>query len=154
VRALLGIFILILAASAQSAGALVFSRMHVGIDFLLVCCICCALLAGEGAALTVAVCAGLFKDALSCDVAGHSVAVFVAISLMICGIRSRLWVIHWSAQAGCAFTGTLCAWMLYNLLAKAWGQPLEWAVGAVLSRACVNACIAPPLFRIWLAVVR
>lgn len=153
-KVVLGIFVLVIAATLQSSAGLFLSRLRIDFDFLLVSCVCAAMLSGLGPAVAVAVCAGLFKDALSTASGGYSVAVFVPISIVISSIRKRIWAAHWVTQAGCASAATLCAWLLYGILLKASGRPLEWSGFGVLSRAAVNALIAPPLFKIWQAVLR
>lgn len=153
-RGLLTLFILVIAASLQSSVALLLAKAHLGIDLLLLCVLCCAMVARAGPALAVALIAGLFKDALSAGVAGHSVAVFVPLSLLVNSFRTQLWVAHWTTQAGCALACTVMAWLLYNILGKIWGEPFEWAVGALIARSFLNACATPPLFKLWQAVLR
>lgn len=152
-RLLLSIFILLVAGCFQTVCANRLAVIHLSIDFLLVCVVCCALLMREFPLLVVVVFAGIFKDCFSAGVFGHSVAVFVPISLIIVHLRRGLWVGHWTTQAGLAFTATLTAWLIYNIIQWFWGQPFESGFGFLLRVAILNACIAPFIFRLWKTVL-
>jgi len=154
VRFFLGLFILVVAGSLQVAGSLYLARVHLCIDLPLVCVICGALLLKEHGAIAVALCAGVFKDAFSTGCFGHSIAVCVAISLLVNRIRHSLWISHWTTQSGLALAGTIIAWVLYNLISKIMGQPLDCEIGSVLKSALLNACAAPPLFKVWSAAMK
>lgn len=153
-RCALGLLILVVAGSLQIAGSLSLAGVHLGIDLPLVCVICGALLVRESAALALALCAGMFKDAFSAELFGHSIAVFVAISLIVNRIRHSLWISHWTTQSGLAFAGTIIGWFLYNLISRIMGQPLDGEIGGVLKSAVLNACAAPPLFKVWSAAMK
>jgi rod shape-determining protein MreD len=154
VRFFLGLFILVVAGSLQVAGSLYLAKLHLSIDLPLVCVVCGALLLKEQGAIAVALCAGAFKDAFSTGCFGHSIAVFTVISLLVNRVRHLLWISHWTSQSGLAFAGTVVAWVLYDLISKILGQPLDYEVGAVLKSAVLNACAAPPLFRVWSAAMK
>ena len=154
VRFLLGLLILVVAGSLQVVGGFYLDRLQLSGDLLLVCAICGALVAGEGTAIALAVCAGLFTDAFSAGPFGHSVAVCVVISLLVQGIRSRLWISHWSTQAGLAFVGTIVAWGLYNAISMLLGHPLDGEIVRLLKGAALNACVAPLLFKVWNAAMK
>lgn len=152
-KAFLCAFILAAAASIQVIAGNRLARAHLGIDLLLVCCVCCALLAREGAALAVAVCAGLFKDSFSAGIFGHSVAVFTPLALLLNRVRRAFWIAHWTTQAGLAFAATVIAWLLYGIFSRIYGEPADWGVGHILATAALNACVTPPVFKVWRAVL-
>lgn len=142
------------AGSLQVIGGFYLDRLHLSIDLPLICVICSALVVGEGAAIAIAVCAGLITDTFSVGPFGHSVAVFVAISLLVNGIRSRLWIGHWTTQASLCFAGTVVAWILYNAISMIFGQALDGEVGRLVRAAVLNACVAPLLFKVWNAAMK
>jgi rod shape-determining protein MreD len=144
VRFLLIVFVLALAACIQTIGAALLP-----IDLLLVCSLCAGMVGGPAAALGVAFGAGLLQDAFSSGPFGHSAVVFLALSLAILKGRERLWFGHPAWQAAFTFAGTLCAEVLYRLLAAATGEPPGAGVGVCLLCAVLNACAAPPLFALW-----
>ncbi len=150
-RLVLAIFILALAATLQTVLA---AEIGIYIDFLFVSLICCALQLGELPTLAVAIMAGILKDSFSACIFCHSVAVFVAIGLIISKLRHLLFAGHWTTQFGLAFAGTLAAWVLYNILLKVWGLPVEAALGFTLKSAILNACVAPVVFKIWRAILQ
>jgi rod shape-determining protein MreD len=154
VRIALGFLILVVAGSLQVVGGFYLDRLHLSIDLPLVCVICSALIVGEGATIAIAVCAGLFTDAFSVGPFGHSVAVCVAISLLVHRIRHRLWRGHWTTQASLCFAGTIVAWVLYNAISMFLGQPLDGEVGRLVRAAALNACAAPLLFKVWNAAMK
>jgi cell shape-determining protein MreD len=149
---LLGIFVLVAAASLQTVGAHYCARVNFSVDPLLVCSLCCAMLAGDAAALSVAVCAGIFKDLFSAGVFGQSVAAFIPVALMVSRMRRALWTGHWTTQAGIAFAGTVLVWCIYSVLAEVRGEPIPQGAGAAFLSALANAFIAPPLFHVWRAI--
>ena len=153
-RFALGLLILVVASSLQVVGGFYLDRLHLSIDLPLVCAICGALVAGEGAAIAFAACAGIFTDAFSAGPFGHSVAVYVALSLLVQRIRYSLWIGHWSTQAGLCFAGTIVAWGLYNAISMLLGQPFDGEIGRLVKGAALNACVAPLLFKVWNAAMK
>lgn len=153
-RLLLTIFILLVAATFQTVTADKLAWMHLSVDFLLVSVICCALQLNGLSVLGVAVFAGLLRDSFSASVFGYSVAIFVPIGLAVCKLREFLWVGHWTTQAGLAFACTVVGWVLYSVLLKMGGLPLESGIDYVLKSALLNACVTPPMFKLWRAVLQ
>jgi len=154
VRFVLGLLILVVAGSLQVVGSIYLGRVHLCIDLPLVCAICGALCVREGSAIAIALCAGMFTDAFTAGCFGHSIAVYVAISLLVSRIRHSLWLSQWTTPSGLAFAGTIVAWVLYNLISKIQGQPLDGEIGSLVKSAVLNACAAPPLFKVWSAAMK
>lgn len=153
-RALLGIFLIASAAALQAAGAGTLARLHLRADFLLVSVLSISALTGEGAALIAAAGAGMCKDALSAGPFGLSSAVFAPLALLACWARPVRRPSRWAAPSAIAFAGTLAAGALYALFAALRSEPAPGDPGPLLACAAVNACIAPPLYWLWRAVLR
>ncbi|MCX6356426.1 MAG: rod shape-determining protein MreD [Candidatus Aureabacteria bacterium] len=153
-RAILAVFILVVVATVQSASGTFLVRFHIGVDLLLLSVISCALLSGGTVALMIAAGAGLLQDALGSGAFGIGAAVDLSIAFLITLLRRRLWVSHWTTQSGLALLATLCAGALYALAASVRGGGAPWGPGALAARACANAVLAPPVYRIWHAVLR
>lgn len=150
----LGVFIIAVAATLQSACAGTLARVHLGTDLVLVAVLSLAACAGHGPALAAAAFAGLCKDSFSAGPFGASAAVFVALAFLVGRLRGLLWLAHWTTQSAIAFLGTLAAGALYALCATLRGAPACGEMGPLLVSAAVNACLAPACFRVWRAVLR
>ncbi len=153
-RFVLGLLILVVAGSLQVVGSIYLGRVHLCIDLPLVCAISGALCVGEGSAIAIGLCAGMFTDAFTAGLFGQSVAVYVAISFLVSRIRHSMWLSHWTTPSGLAFAGTLVAWVLYNLISAIQGRPLDVEIGSLATSAALNACAAPPLFKVWSAAMK
>ena len=153
-KAFLGAVIVALAATLQTSCADALSWIGLAADLPLVVVLSFAALSGEGAALAVAACAGLCKDAFSAGHFGDSAAVFVPLAFGVIRLRGALWLAHWTAQSAIALVGTCAAGALYALAAAARGEHAYADPSPVLVSAGVNACLAPACFRVWRAVLR
>ncbi|MDD5557119.1 MAG: rod shape-determining protein MreD [bacterium] len=153
-RALLALSLLVVAGAVQTILAHRLARIGLPLDLLLVCAVCCAMTAGEGATVGVAACAGLFRDAFSAGPFGHSAAVFIPVALLVHWTRRALGVTHGTTRALLAAGATIVAALLAGLFSRLRGEaPAPW-IGSAWAGALVNAAVAPPLFRVWRAVMR